>query len=118
MNRIIRGVAGGLLAALVSVAHANCLWVTGDDVIRQVNTDTNAEILHVRLDEPLRMAMDAGSCGIWVLQNDQRRLRRFDEHGAPQLDLQLRDLRLADPRWHLDNVRFLAIDPYDGSVWV
>jgi PKD repeat protein len=112
----MRWLAAVLVLCVLVPLHANgasCIWISDDDSIRQIQTETNQVSQVVPLRNPHRLVMNANDCGVWTLDSKDRRLLRFGPDGALELDLRVRDL---DSR--LQEVEQLELDPYDGSLWI
>lgn len=106
--------AAGLLAFVGFGVHADsCIWYADDDTLRQVRVDTNQVTRVIPLVRPHRLAMNAADCGVWTVNRLDRRLRRFNAEGALEQEIRVRSL---DPP--LAEIERLALDSYDGSVWV
>ena len=91
----------------------SCVWYADDDTIRQVETSSNEVTRVVPLRHSRWLVMNATDCGVWTLDQHDRRLLRYDAEGALALEIRVRDL---DRR--LREVEQLQLDPYDGSLWV
>ena len=102
-----------IIMALFSspIAHAgSCLWFADHNFLHQVQTDTNQISQNVLLKEPLGLAMNATDCGVWTLA--ERALHKYAANGNLAQQIDLNSLL---PK--VENVRQIAVDPYDNSVW-
>ena len=108
----VRAAAAALVLALPWAASAqSCMWFGQKDGLMQVQTETNAVSAIVSIGHPDAIAMNGQDCGLWKLDN--KRLRRHDATGVLQ-----QEISLAAIHKKLVNAAQLAVDPYDGSVWV
>lgn len=99
-----------LVFPIVSAAQA-CVWSAGKDVLTQWRDGAAAVSVPLSPSEARAMAMNGQDCGLWML--GQTQLRRYDAAGAVAQQIALETI---DKRAGL--FAHLAVDPYDGSVWL
>jgi len=95
----------------LSAAAQSCVWFGGKDVLSQVPSGGSAVAVSVPVGDASRIGMNSSDCGVWALGRNQ--LHRYDAAGAlaNSFELQAIDRRL-------DLATQIAVDPYDGSVWI
>jgi len=109
-RRAARAAVAALACLLPFAASAQaCVWFGGKDAISQVTAGALSASLPAR--DAQAIAMNGQDCGLWVLGRTE--LRRHDVSGALVLTVPLQAI---DRR--LDLATHLAVDPYDGSVWL
>jgi len=107
--------AGWLLCALAPATALadSCVWVSDEDSLRQVQASTNQVTVSVPSRGVSRLIMNAGDCGVWAFNKDERRLRRYAADGTLELDIGVQSL---DSR--IDEIKDVQIDPHDESLWL
>jgi hypothetical protein len=101
-----------LFAPLASAAA--CIWFADGSAIKRIDTDTNAVVAEVPLDDPRRLVMNAGDCSVWALSGSGQRLMQFDSSGNTVRDVSIhKDLDAGLPK----GLR-IGLDPFDDSLWV
>ena len=91
----------------------SCIWFADDNSIQQVQTSANQVTRVIPLKSPQRLIMNAADCGVWVLDKNERTIRRYRADGTLESAINVRSL---DPK--INEAEHLHIDPYDASLWI
>jgi len=100
----------GWLAALADDS-ASRVWFSDHKKLKSIDTSTNQVDISIAIDHPLKALASDDDGNVWCAFSS--RLTKFDAAGATLIDLDLAQLN-----GNVKHPRFLAVNPYRGSVWV
>lgn len=117
-SRIVFLLSACLILMPLSVTAAQ-VWFVDQKTINEVNTETFSVVQSAGLsDQAIAIAVDTRDKGVWVLSNTD--IYKYDASFGLQFSSNLTSLYRSATASNaaFPNAEHLAIDPYDGTVWI